>query len=88
MPNLDYVVVAVVSALAIALHVVLFVLVRRWMDRDLALSLAGEDPARRQWMLEQLALARRQGVRRRDLPVWLEQAARAAPAAASPPAEG
>ncbi|MFO7340004.1 hypothetical protein [Pseudoxanthomonas taiwanensis] len=79
MLNLDYVLVAVVSLLAVALHVVLYVLVRRWMDRDLALSFAGGDPARRQWMLAQLARARREGVRRRDLPAWLEQAARCMP---------
>lgn len=73
--NFDYLVVAVVSALAIALHVVLFVLFRRWMDRDLALSMAGQDERKREWMLGQLARARREGVRRRDLPAWLAQTA-------------
>ncbi|WP_202922338.1 hypothetical protein [Pseudoxanthomonas koreensis] len=73
--NIDYLVVGVVSILAIALHVVLFVLFRRWMDRDLALSMAGDDPARRAWMLEKLAQARRERVRRRDLAAWLRQAA-------------
>ena len=53
--NVDYLVVGVVSALAIALHVALFVLFRRWMDRDLALSFAGDDPGRRAWMLARLA---------------------------------
>ena len=77
--NLDYLVVGVVSALAIALHVVLYVLFRRWMDRDLALSFAGDDPARRAWMLGQLARARREGVRRRDLPAWLESIASGLP---------
>ncbi|KAF1691773.1 hypothetical protein CSC64_08360 [Pseudoxanthomonas koreensis] len=72
---MDYLVVGVVSILAIALHVVLFVLFRRWMDRDLALSMAGDDPARRAWMLEKLAQARRERVRRRDLAAWLRQAA-------------
>lgn len=74
MVNADYVVVAVVSTLAIALHVVLFVLIRRWMDRDLALSFGGDDPLKRDWMLGQLVCARREGVRRRDLPAWLERA--------------
>ncbi len=73
--NFDYLIVAVVSALAIALHVVLFVLFRRWMDRDLALSLAGQDERKRAWMLGQLARARREGVRRRDLPEWLARTA-------------
>ena len=47
--NHDHAIVAVVSGLAIALHVVLFVLIRRWMDRDLALSFAGDDPGN--WLL-------------------------------------
>ena len=73
--NLDYVIVAVVSALAIAMHVVLYVLIRRWMDRDLALSFAGEDEAKRDYMRACLERAKREGVRRRDLPDWLQQQA-------------
>ena len=73
--NLDYVIVAVVSALAIAMHVVLYMLIRRWMDRDLALSFAGEDGPKREYMLQRLAQAGREGVRRRDLPDWLQRQA-------------
>ena len=73
--NVDYLIVAVVSALAIALHVVLYVLIRRWMDRDLALSLAGEEGPKRDYMLQRLAQARGEGVRRRDLPAWLQRQA-------------
>ena len=73
--HIDYLIVAAVTIPAIALHVGLFVLIRRWMDRDLALSLAGDDPARRQFMLERLAQARREGVRRRDLAHWLQRQA-------------
>ena len=73
--NLDYVIVAVVSALAIAMHVVLYVLIRRWMDRDLALSFAGGEPAKRDYMLAQLARAKSAGVKRGDLPGWLQRAA-------------
>ena len=74
---MDVVIVVVVSALAIALHVVLYLLFRRWMDRDLALSFAGDDPGKRAWMLARLAEARRTGVGRRALPEWLAQAASA-----------
>ncbi|MCR6685828.1 hypothetical protein [Pseudoxanthomonas sp.] len=81
--NTDWLIVAAVTVPALLLHAILFVLVRRWMDRDLALSLAGEDPARRAWMLERLAQARRQGVRRRELPAWLERAAAGYPAVPS-----
>ena len=73
--NLDYVIVAVVSALAIAMHVVLYMLIRRWMDRDLALSFAGEDGPEREYMLQRRAQAGREGVRRRDLPDWLQRQA-------------
>ena len=73
--NLDYVIVAVVSALAIAMHVVLYVLIRRWMDRDLALSFAGEDEAKRDYMRACLERAKREGVLRRDLPDWLQRQA-------------
>lgn len=69
------VIVTVVSALAIALHAVLFVVFRRWMDRDLALSFAGGDEAMRAYMLECLRQARAEKVRRRDLQGWLERAA-------------
>ena len=73
--NLDYVIVAVVSALAIAMHVVLYMLIRRWMDRDLALSFAGEDPGKRDYMLQRLQQAKDEGVKRRELPAWLARAA-------------
>ncbi len=73
--NLDVAIVVLVSALAIALHVVLYLVFRRWMDRDLALSFAGDDAGKREYMLACLARARRERVRRRDLPAWLESAA-------------
>jgi hypothetical protein len=73
--NVDIAIVALVCALAIALHVVLFVLFRRWMDRDLALSFAGEDPHKRDHMLQCLRQAQHEGVKRRELPAWLARAA-------------
>lgn len=73
--SFDIAVAAIVSALAIALHVVLFVVFRRWMDRDLALSFAGDDAGKRGHMLECLRRAKREGIRRRELPAWLEREA-------------
>ena len=73
--NIAYVVVVVTTALVVALHVGLFWKIRGWMDRDLALRLAGEDESRRAYMLARLADARRARVRRRDLPACLERAA-------------
>ncbi|MDI9238515.1 hypothetical protein QLQ15_06260 [Lysobacter sp. LF1] len=73
--NTAYVIVVVSTVLVVGLHVGLYWKIRGWMDRDLALRLAGEDEARRTYMLARLAQARRDGVRRRDLPAWLERVA-------------
>lgn len=72
---MDVAIVVVVSLLAIALHVVLYLLFRRWMDRDLALSFAGDDPGKRDYMLQCLLRAKGAGIRRADLPAWLEREA-------------
>lgn len=72
--SFDLVIVLAVSAAAIILHVVLFVVFRRWMDRDLALSFAGNDPDKRDYMLAQLHDAKARRIGRRALAAWLEQA--------------
>ena len=72
---MDYFIIVVTTAAGLYFHWWLFRRIRRWSDRDLALSLAAGDAPMRQYMLEQLARARREGVRRRDLPAWLERAA-------------
>ena len=73
--NTGYLIVAITTVVVIALHAGLDWKIRRWMDRDLALSLGGEDAAKRAYMLVKLEEARRTGVKRRDLPAWLQQAA-------------
>ena len=73
--NTAYLVVAITTVVVIALHAGLYWKIRRWMDRDLALSLAGEDVAKQSHLLAKLEEARRSGVKRRDLPAWLQQAA-------------
>lgn len=72
---MDLAIVLVVSLLAIALHVVLYLVFRRWMDRDLALSLAGDDADKQRYMLDCLQRARAEGVRKRELQAWLEREA-------------
>ena len=72
---MDYFIIVVTTAAGLYFHWWLFRRIRQWSDRDLALSLAAGDEPMRQYMLEQLAHARREGVRRRDLPDWLERAA-------------
>lgn len=72
---MDYFIIVVTTAAGLYFHWWLFRRIRQWSDRDLALSLAEDDAGKRQYMLEQLARARSEGVRRRDLPNWLERAA-------------
>lgn len=72
---MDYFIIIVTTAAGLYFHWWLYVRIRRWTDRDLALSLAGTDAQKKQFMLEQLAEAQRQKVKRRDLPQWLEAAA-------------
>ena len=73
--GIDVAIVAVVSAAAIALHAGLFLLFRRWMDRDLALSFATDAPGFRAYMLQRLQQARQEKVKRRELAAWLARAA-------------
>ncbi|PYC24733.1 hypothetical protein DMO17_11745 [Aquipseudomonas alcaligenes] len=73
---MDYFIVAVTTLAGLYFHGWLYVRIRRWMDRDLALSIAAGDPAMQAHLLEKLAEAKRLGVRRGQLEDWLHQAAR------------
>ena len=73
--NMGYFIVVVTTVVVIALHVGIYWKFRRWMDRDLAFSLADGDAAKQAYLLAKLEESRRAGVRRRQLPAWLEQAA-------------
>lgn len=74
---MDYFIVVITTVAGLYFHGWLYLRIKRWMDRDLALSLAGDDPAKRAYMLERLGAARAAGVKRRDLPSWLQRAAAA-----------
>jgi len=73
--DMDYFIIAITTIAGLAFHAWLFVRFRRWADRDLALSIAGSDPDRRSWMLDRLADAKAQKVRRGELQAWLERKA-------------
>ncbi|GAB3483322.1 hypothetical protein [Azotobacter salinestris] len=77
---MDYFIIFITTVTGLYFHWWLYVRIKRWMDRDLALSLASRDAARRDYMLERLDEARREGVKRRDLAQWLERAAADYPA--------
>ncbi|MFJ2539520.1 MULTISPECIES: hypothetical protein [unclassified Pseudomonas] len=77
---MDYLIIVVTSVAGLYFHWWLYVRIKRWMDRDLALSLAGKDEGKRAFMLEKLKQAQTQKIKRRDLPQWLEAAAAGYPA--------
>ncbi|MFP0196121.1 MULTISPECIES: hypothetical protein [Pseudomonas] len=77
---MDYFIIVVTTAAGLYFHGWLYVRIKRWMDRDLALSLAGKDEDKRAFMLERLKQAHSQKIKRRDLPKWLEAAAAGYPA--------
>ncbi|MGE7957648.1 hypothetical protein ACQKQA_13845 [Pseudomonas sp. NPDC089530] len=72
---MDYFIIVVTTVAGLYFHWWLYARIKRWTDRDLALSLAGTDEKKKTFMLQQLANAQRQKVKRRDLPQWLEAAA-------------
>ncbi|WP_248918980.1 hypothetical protein [Pseudomonas entomophila] len=70
---MDYFIVVIVTATGLYFHWWLYVRMRRWMDRDLALSMAGDDPGKREYMLGLLQRARAEKVGRKELAAWLER---------------
>lgn len=72
---MDYFIVVVTTVAGLYFHWWLYVRMRRWMDRDLALSLAGSDPEKRAYMLQRLEQARVEKVGRKQLARWLEREA-------------
>ncbi|WP_017939528.1 hypothetical protein [Zestomonas thermotolerans] len=72
---MDYFIIVITTVAGLYFHWWIYVRIKRWMDRDLALSLAGDDAAMREHMLACLSQAQASGVRRSDLPAWLERAA-------------
>ncbi|WP_434558364.1 hypothetical protein J3P95_19390 [Pseudomonas sp. Z5-35] len=81
---MDYFIIVATTVAGLYFHWWLYVRIKRWMDRDLALSLAGQDEQKKTHMLKQLARAREQGIKRRDLPQWLQAAAAAYPEVKAP----
>ncbi|VXC73860.1 conserved hypothetical protein [Pseudomonas sp. 8Z] len=72
---MDYFIIVATTVAGLAFHAWLYLRIRRWIDRDLALALAGNDADMRSHMLECLVAARQQNVPRKALPAFLERAA-------------
>ena len=72
---MDYFIIVVTTVAGLYFHGWLYVRIKRWTDRDLALSFAGKDEQKKAFMLQQLANAHARKIKRRDLSQWLEAAA-------------
>ena len=72
---MDYFIIFITTAAGLYFHGWLYVRIKRWMDRDLALSLAGDDPAKRSYLLQRLRHAKREGITRKALAAWLQREA-------------
>ena len=68
-------IVTIVSVTGFYFHWWLYVRIKRWVNRDLALSMAGSDPKKRDYMLTRLLEAEGSKVSKKDLPDWLKAAA-------------
>ncbi len=68
-------IIVVVSVSGFYFHWWLYVRIKRWVNRDLALSMATADPDMRQYMLDKLLEAERLKIAKKDLPGWLRAAA-------------
>lgn len=68
-------IIVVISVSGFYFHWWLYVRIKRWVNRDLALSMAGSDPAKREYMLAQLAEAERQKIGKKELADWLKSQA-------------
>ncbi len=72
---MDYFIVVITTLAGLYFHWWLYVRIRRWMDRDLALSMAGADEGKKAYMLECLDNAKAQKIKRAELAAWLEREA-------------
>ena len=75
MDFLSIAMIVVVSVSGFYFHWWLYVRIKRWVNRGLALSMATADPDMRQYMLDKLLEAERLRIAKKDLPDWLRAAA-------------
>ena len=73
---MDYFIIAVATLSGLYFHWWLYARIKRWSNRDLALSFAQDaHPDKQAYMLSQLEQAYQQKVPNKQLANWLEQAA-------------
>ncbi|WP_205340338.1 hypothetical protein [Denitrificimonas caeni] len=72
---MDYFIVAVATLSGLYFHWWIYVRIKRWINRDLALSMAVGDPQKQAYMLNKLNEAATLKVKKAELHKWLQSAA-------------
>lgn len=72
---MDYFIVAVATLSGLYFHWWIYVRIKRWINRDLALSMAQGDPQKQSYMLSKLKEAMQLKIKKADLQAWLQDAA-------------
>ncbi len=69
-----YFIIAVATLSGLYFHWWIYARIKRWANRDLALSMAGKDENKQSYMLEKLNEAQGLNIKKDDLEAWLTQA--------------
>lgn len=72
---MDYFIVAIATLSGLYFHWWIYVRIKHWINRDLALSMAANDPSKQSYMLNKLEEASTLKISKKDLPTWLQSAA-------------
>ncbi|QEY58868.1 hypothetical protein FXF61_06645 [Pseudomonas sp. C27(2019)] len=72
---MDYFIVAIAVLTGLYFHWWIYARIKRWINRDLALSMAGNDLDKKAYMLDKLAEAMALKVKKAELQNWLQKAA-------------
>lgn len=72
---MDYFIVAIATLSGLYFHWWIYVRIKRWMNRDLALSMASGDVKKQEYMLGKLQEAQALKIKKTELQDWLQRAA-------------
>ena len=72
---MDYFIVAIATLSGLYFHWWIYARIKRWINRDLALSMAQGEPQKQAYMLDKLAQAQALKIKKAELQAWLQHAA-------------
>lgn len=72
---MDYFIIAIAVLSGLYFHWWIYARIKRWIKRDLALSMASGDPKKQAYMLNKLAEATSLKIKKAALHSWLQEAA-------------